>query len=89
VTEYRMDEAHGETALDRGTQGLLGAGLDRIDGPAKVTGAATYAAEFTFDRPMAYGVAITATIASGRVASINKTARIPADPRRTDEPRRG
>lgn len=69
-----MDEAHGETALDRGTQGLLGAGLDRIDGPAKVTGAATYAAEFTFDRPMVYGVAITATIASGTIASIDKTA---------------
>jgi len=74
MTEYRMDAPHAPTAFDRGVQGLIGKGIDRIDGPAKVTGAATYAAEFRFDRPIAYGVAITATIAAGTVATIDKAA---------------
>jgi xanthine dehydrogenase YagR molybdenum-binding subunit len=50
-----MDGTHPPMALDRGVQGLLGAGLDRIDGPAKVTGTATYALEHRLDA-VAHGV---------------------------------
>ncbi len=73
MTEYRMDARHVPTALDRGVQGVLGMGLDRVDGPAKVTGAATYALDNRLDA-MAYGVAITAATAKGRVMSIDAEA---------------
>ena len=74
MTEYRMDTAHEGLALDRGVQGVLGQPIDRKDGPAKVAGAATYAAEFAFDRPIAYGVAITVAAAKGRVTRIDTGA---------------
>ncbi|KQM63358.1 xanthine dehydrogenase [Sphingomonas sp. Leaf17] len=70
MTEYRMDARHVPTALDRGVQGVLGRGLDRVDGPAKVTGVARYALDRRLEG-MAYGVAITATTAKGRVVSID------------------
>ena len=48
----------------------IGQPLTRIDGKLKVTGTATYAAEF--QRPkLAYGVLIQSTIANGRVATID------------------
>ena len=70
MTEYKMDAAHAPLALDRGVQGLLGAALDRIDGPAKVTGGATFALEHQL-RNLAYGVAIVAPCGAGRVTSID------------------
>ena len=49
---------------------LIGAPVSRIDGHAKVTGAAKYAGEF--DAPdLAYGAVVTATIARGRIAAID------------------
>ncbi|HVY08166.1 MAG TPA: xanthine dehydrogenase family protein molybdopterin-binding subunit [Burkholderiales bacterium] len=45
---------------------LIGAALDRVDGPAKVTGQARYAAEFSPSN-MAYAVMVQSTIPSGRV----------------------
>src|SRR4051794_30442526 len=49
---------------------LIGAPVSRIDGRAKVTGAAKYAGEF--DAPgLAYGAVVTATIARGRIAAID------------------
>ncbi len=48
----------------------VGQPRDRIDGSAKVTGAAKYAAEF--DAPdLLYGVAVPSTISKGRIASID------------------
>jgi xanthine dehydrogenase YagR molybdenum-binding subunit len=48
----------------------IGQPLTRIDGKLKVTGTATYAAEF--QRPkLAYGALIQSTIANGRVAKID------------------
>lgn len=89
MTEYRMDAQHAPMALDRGVQGVLGAGVDRIDGPAKVAGVATYAAEHRLT-DLAYGVAITATQATGRVVAVD-TARAAAMPGVlaivTDDPR--
>lgn len=45
----------------------------RIDGRAKVTGTATYIAEFRFPR-MAYGYIVPATIAAGKISAIDAKA---------------
>jgi xanthine dehydrogenase YagR molybdenum-binding subunit len=50
-----------------------GAPLSRVDGVAKVTGAAKYAAEFA--RPdLAHGVIVQSTIAKGRITEIDTSA---------------
>jgi len=51
----------------------IGKPLPRVDGRLKVTGAATYAAEFQRPR-LAYGVLIQSAIANGRVVKIDITA---------------
>jgi hypothetical protein len=50
-------------------QNSIGQSLQRVDGRAKVTGAATYAAEQKVPN-LAYAVMVTSTIAKGRVASV-------------------
>ena len=52
---------------------VIGQAIDRIDGRAKVTGTAAYAADNRADR-MAFGSIVTATIARGRVAGIDANA---------------
>src|SRR5262245_19192731 len=49
---------------------VIGQPIDRIDGRAKVTGAAPYAADNRAER-MAFGSIVTATIGRGRIATIN------------------
>src|SRR5215469_4348746 len=51
----------------------IGTPTSRVDGVAKVTGAAKYAAEFNVAN-LAYGSVVTATIAKGRVARIDSSA---------------
>ncbi len=51
----------------------MGTRLTRLDGPAKVTGAATYAYEFPVDAPL-YVHPIQATIANGRVTAMDTAA---------------
>src|SRR5262249_10997223 len=51
----------------------VGAALDPLDGPAKVTGAATFALQQPVDRP-AYLYPVQATIAAGRIARIETSA---------------
>src|SRR3954468_13748292 len=51
----------------------IGKEMPRVDGVAKVTGRATYAAEFQVPN-LAYGYLVTSTIASGRIASIDTKA---------------
>jgi xanthine dehydrogenase YagR molybdenum-binding subunit len=48
----------------------IGAPLDRIDGPLKVTGAAKYAYEYPVERPL-YVHIVQSTIAKGRIVSID------------------
>lgn len=60
-------------ALDGMKQGLLGRPVSRIEGLAKVTGTATYAAEYDVADP-AEGVFVTATISKGVVRSIDSAA---------------
>lgn len=50
--------------------GLIGRPIDRIDGPLKVTGRATYAYEHAMDGA-AYGYIVGAAIAKGRIAAID------------------
>ena len=51
----------------------IGTPTSRIDGMAKVTGAAKYAAEFNVPN-LAYGSVVTATIAKGRIKRIDTSA---------------
>ena len=51
----------------------IGASLDRMDGPKKVEGIATYAFEQPVDRP-AYLYPLQATIATGRITHIDTSA---------------
>lgn len=48
----------------------LGKPIDRVDGRLKVTGAATYAAEYQI-KNLAYGVPILSTITKGRIKNID------------------
>lgn len=73
MSEYKMDADYGPSGLSRGVQGLIGKGLDRVDGVAKVTGAARYAAEQRPTGKLAYAYAVTATIATGSVKSIDSS----------------
>ena len=52
---------------------VIGQAIDRIDGRAKVTGTAAYAADNRAER-MAFGSIVTATIARGRIAKIDTNA---------------
>ncbi|SKA05892.1 xanthine dehydrogenase family protein molybdopterin-binding subunit [Consotaella salsifontis] len=66
-----MNEALGETRLDKGAQGLIGKPLDRYEGRLKVTGKAPYAYETRHGEGVAYGVVVTAPVAKGKVVSID------------------
>ncbi len=66
----KFETAAGENPIDR--QAVVGKGVDRIDGPLKTTGTATYAFEWheRITRP-AYGHVIGAGIAKGRIVSLD------------------
>ena len=68
-----MDAAFRSAALDQARQGVLGKPLDRIDGPVKVAGIATYAYEGT-PEGIAYAAIVGAPIGSGTVTGIDATA---------------
>ena len=55
------------------TTTFIGQPVSRVDGRQKVTGGATYAAEFNMPR-MAHGAIVRSTVANGRIASIDGTA---------------
>lgn len=65
----RVDGPVTDDRLDHMAQGVLGQPLNRLEGPLKVSGRATYAAEA---RPanMAYGVLVQAAIPAGKVVDI-------------------
>jgi xanthine dehydrogenase YagR molybdenum-binding subunit len=67
----KMDKPVGATPLDDNPKGLVGKPLDRIDGPLKVTGKAKYAYEYEQVGDASYGFAVGATIAKGRIVSID------------------
>lgn len=55
------------------TTPIIGQPVSRVDGRQKVTGGATYAAEFDV-RDQAYGVIVRSTVASGRITAIDSAA---------------
>lgn len=67
-----MDEPVEHSLLD-GAQGIIGRPLDRIDGPLKVSGRATYAAEYDIEN-VAYGYLIAAPFGAGTVLGIDVEA---------------
>jgi xanthine dehydrogenase YagR molybdenum-binding subunit len=52
---------------------IIGASLSRVDGPLKTTGTAKYAADF-HPKNLAYAVPVCATIASGKIGSLDASA---------------
>jgi xanthine dehydrogenase YagR molybdenum-binding subunit len=52
---------------------VIGASLSRVDGPLKTTGTARYASDYKFPG-MVYAVPVGATIASGKISSIDTSA---------------
>ena len=72
MAELMMDAPYRPAALDRATQGVLGKPLDRIDGPAKVSGAAVYAYEHA-PADTAYASVVGAPVGSGRVTGVDAT----------------
>ncbi|HEX3465664.1 MAG TPA: xanthine dehydrogenase family protein molybdopterin-binding subunit [Candidatus Elarobacter sp.] len=55
------------------TRGFIGLPVDRVDGRAKVTGEARYAADTAIDAPL-HAVIVQSTIASGRITEIDESA---------------
>lgn len=68
-----MDQPYPVSLLDHGSQDVIGQPLPRVDGPSKVTGTATYAAEYPL-QGLAHGVLVRAGIGKGRIISIDAEA---------------
>lgn len=60
-----------ETSLLDGPQGVIGAPLPRVEGPLKVSGKATYTAEFEVDN-LAYGYLVLSTVPKARVTGVDE-----------------
>src|SRR3989442_12943583 len=52
---------------------LIGPGVDRVDGPLKVAGAAHYPSDFSFPN-LAHAVLVQSTVAAGRIRRIDTAA---------------
>jgi xanthine dehydrogenase YagR molybdenum-binding subunit len=60
-------------ATDTPATNVIGLPIDRVDGPSKVTGRATYAYEYAENGKAAYGYILGAAITRGRIAAIDTT----------------
>ena len=70
----KYDSPVGRTPLDEEAGGPVGKPIDRVDGRLKVTGRATYAAEYAGEGTAVYGYVVQAKIAKGRIKSIDTSA---------------
>ena len=68
-----MNHETPDSLLDTGVQGLIGQPLDRFEGKLKVSGTATYAAEYPVEH-LAYGYLVQAREGAGKVRSIDVAA---------------
>lgn len=73
TVHFKQDEPDGSNRLDGMKQGILGKAIPRVEGLAKVTGTAPYAAEYPI-ADCAEGVLVTSTITRGDVVSIDRDA---------------
>jgi xanthine dehydrogenase YagR molybdenum-binding subunit len=62
------------TGAEQAPRTGIGAATSRIDGVAKVTGAARYGSDFSGGENAAYAVLVTSAIAKGRITSIDDAA---------------
>ncbi len=69
----KQDKPDERNLLDTMAQGVIGQSLDRPEGPLKVSGAATYAAEYRLDDALE-GVLVSATIVKGKVVAIDEAS---------------
>jgi xanthine dehydrogenase YagR molybdenum-binding subunit len=69
----KMDERVETSLLDTSAQDVIGRPLDRVDGPLKVAGRATYAAEYGFDN-LAHGFLVRAPFGCGTIEQLDDTA---------------
>ncbi len=79
TAHIRMDKRVERDRLEDMAQGVIGTPMDRPEGPLKVSGRATYAAEWQLDG-MAYGVLVRGTAATGRVTGLTGKAEVEAMP---------
>jgi xanthine dehydrogenase YagR molybdenum-binding subunit len=69
-----MNAPVGMTPLDDKPNGVVGKGVDRVEGPLKVTGRATYAAEYAGAGKTLYGYVAQAPIGKGRITAMDTRA---------------
>jgi len=72
MNDHAMDAPYRPAALDKGMQGLIGKGIDRYEGPLKVSGTAPYAVEGAPDGTL-YAHIVGATIGAACILT-TKTA---------------
>jgi xanthine dehydrogenase YagR molybdenum-binding subunit len=65
----KIDDRYDGALLDRAPEQLVGAALARYEGALKVSGQATYTAEFAF-ADLAHGMLVPATVATGTVVDL-------------------
>ena len=65
----KMDKPVPNSLFDTSAQGIIGKPLDRKEGPLKVSGAATYAAEYQIEN-LAYGVLVGAPFGKGKITGV-------------------
>ncbi|WP_322892326.1 MULTISPECIES: xanthine dehydrogenase family protein molybdopterin-binding subunit [unclassified Yoonia] len=77
-THLKMDEPDHRRRLDHMAQGIIGTGMNRPDGKAKVTGTAPFAYEVQ-PEGMAYGVLVRAAVTCGTLKHVDsdKVAALP------------
>ncbi|MBJ6123036.1 xanthine dehydrogenase family protein molybdopterin-binding subunit [Sphingomonas sp. BT553] len=73
MSDVMMDDPLRPSGLAQGQQQILGRPLDRIDGPAKVAGAAIYAFEHAPDR-VAVAAIVGTPVGAGRIIRIDTRA---------------
>ena len=74
----KQDEPDTQCKLDEMSQGIVGTPAVRLDGLAKVTGTATYAAEYTVADCL-HGVLVTAPFARGTITGIHAETALERD----------
>jgi xanthine dehydrogenase YagR molybdenum-binding subunit len=73
TVSLKMDQPVEHSLLDQDVQAVIGRPLDRVDGPLKVAGRATYAAEYPVEN-IAYGFLVGAKVGRGRITRIDAEA---------------
>ena len=73
TVHLKQDEPDSSNRLDAMKQGVLGKGIPRVEGLAKVTGTAPYAAEYPVEGCVE-GVLVTSTVTRGEVLGMDKDA---------------